>query len=184
MAKSGKQCLADTKLVSLLTAVVVFVAALWVTALVSCNVHELTHLVVGRAFGLPLHGVVWCWPLPTGEVRWVANENSLRVSLTNYGGGIISGGLLVAVYWIGLLAKGRVAENPNWCAVGLVVAIVAAVQVLTGVIEGTWPATYQKWVLSGGSAYRVLQGGSIALALVIHAYLVWQALHTKTAANR
>ena len=123
-------------------AVLVFVATLAIAGVGGCNIHELGHLVTGRALGVPVDHITWCTPA-NGRIAFSYQEPAF----VSYAGGFTAALALAAVYRFIIWPRlaGRL-----WRAAGVAVLGTAVSQVVVGVMEGSSP---QDYALAQGSAW-------------------------------
>ncbi|HSK06899.1 MAG TPA: hypothetical protein VK990_05215, partial [Acidimicrobiia bacterium] len=115
----------------LVAAILVFVVSLVAAGVGGCNVHELGHLVTGRALGVPIDHITWCTPA-NGRIAFSYQEPAFD----SYAGGFTAALVLGAVYRF--LIWPRVAGR-SWRAAGVAVLGTAVSQVIVGLIEGSSP---------------------------------------------
>jgi len=138
-------------------AAVVFGVSLVIAGVGGCNIHELGHLVTGRALGVPVDHITWCAPA-NGRIAFSYQEPAF----VSYAGGFTAALALVAVYrW---LIWPRLAGR-LWQAAGVAVLGTAVSQVIVGVMEGSSPQGYAR-----------AQESAWGLALVVVLPLIGAAL--------
>ena len=121
---------------SRVVAVVVFVVSLGIAGVGGCNIHELGHLITGRALAVPVDHITWCTPV-NGRIAFSYHEPAL----VSYAGGFTAAITLGAVYRF--LVWPRLA-GPLWRAAGVAVLGTAVSQVIVGVMEGSSPQGYAR----------------------------------------
>jgi hypothetical protein len=119
-----------------IAAVVVFVVSLAIAGVGGCNIHELGHLITGRALGVPVDHITWCTPA-NGRIAFSFQEPAF----VSYAGGFTAALALGAVYR--LLIWPRLAGR-LWQAAGVAVLGTAVSQVIVGVMEGSSPEGYAR----------------------------------------
>jgi hypothetical protein len=125
----------------IVSATLVFVATLAIAGVGGCNIHELGHLLTGRALGVPVDHITWCTPA-NGRIAFSYQEPAF----VSYAGGITAALALGAVYRF--LIWPRLAGR-LWQAAGVAVLGTAVSQVIVGVMEGSSPQGYARAQESG-----------------------------------
>lgn len=120
----------------IVSATLVFVATLAIAGVGGCNIHELGHLVTGRALGVPVDHITWCTPA-NGRIAFSYQEPAF----VSYAGGFTAALALAAVHRF--LIWPRLAGR-SWRAAGVAVLGTAASQVIVGVMEGSSPLRYAR----------------------------------------
>ena len=115
-------------------AILVFVVTLAAAGVGGCNIHELGHLVTGRALGVPVDRITWCTPA-NGRIAFGYQEPAF----VSYAGGFTAALALGAVYRF--LIWPRLAPS-LWRAAGVAVLGTAVSQAIVGVMEGSSPKGY------------------------------------------
>jgi hypothetical protein len=98
----------------------------------SCNVHELSHLVVSKIMGLDVLWVQWCRPGSGGEVKLAEVSPPLQAFAGGIGAAVVPSAFYAATF-VRLELPYR---SPMWYAVGLPILPLAALQFLVGILEG------------------------------------------------
>ncbi len=111
-----------------------FLAALIVSGVGGCNIHELGHLITGRIAGVPVEGVIWCTP-GNGRVVFSYQEPAW----VGYAGGLLAAAVLVGVYM--KVIRPRLAGS-NGRAAGVAVLGTALSQLIVAFLEGSDPQRY------------------------------------------
>lgn len=111
-----------------------FFVALVIAGVGGCNVHELGHLLTGRALGVPVDDIIWCTPT-SGRIAFAYQEPAL----VGYAGGFLAAAVLGSLYWF--VIRPRLAA-PVWWAAGVAVLGTAISQVIVGLWEGSSPLGY------------------------------------------
>lgn len=159
--------------------VVVVVALLTsgaVTQTAACNVHELSHVLVGSALGWEVERVFWCLP-DDGGVLYARTDTSLG-HLQGYAGGLFSAAFVVGVYWFVIVRKRRPLRHPGWWAAGLGILPFAGMQFFIGVLEGVagppgW--NYNDMISDHPVVWVPLIGASALAAATYHVWR-WRAI--------
>jgi hypothetical protein len=120
----------------LVAAILVFVVSLAIAGVGGCNIHELGHLVTGRALGVPVDHITWCTPA-NGRIAFSYQEPAF----VSYAGGFTAALALGAVYRFVILPR---LATPLWQAAGLAMLGTAISQVIVGVMEGFSPQGYAR----------------------------------------
>jgi hypothetical protein len=117
-------------------AVIVFVVSLAIAGVGGCNIHELGHLITGRALGVPVDHITWCTPA-NGRIAFSYQEPAF----VSYAGGFTAALALGAVYRF--LIWPRLSRR-SWRVAGVAVLGTAVSQVIVGVMEGSSPEGYAR----------------------------------------
>lgn len=127
-----------------------FMAALVISGVGGCNVHEFGHLIIGRIAGVPVNDITWCTP-SSGRIAFAYQEPAW----VSYAGGFLAATVLISAYR--LLVIPRI-ESPMWWAAGVAILGTATSQVIVGFLEGSSVERY--------AALQDNSGGLVALIVV------------------
>jgi hypothetical protein len=156
---------------TLLVAAATLLVAGACTMVASCNVHEISHALVGTAVGWEVDRVLLC---PGGASVEYARTTDVWYAdpLESFAGGFGAALVLIAVYRLVFIRRDRPLRGPAWWAAGLAVLAATGAQLVIGIAEG---------VISGiqGRDYtHVLDDNRIvALSMLGTAMLVFAAGH-------
>ena len=128
--------LADLKRpLTLLAAATAMLASLAVIQVASCNVHELSHALVGTAAGWEVDRVLLC---PGGaSVEYARTTDAWIGHAEGFAGGFGAAAFIVGVYWLVFVRRNRPLRGPVWWAAGLGVLAGTGAQLVIGALEGT-----------------------------------------------
>jgi hypothetical protein len=121
--------------ITLLVAAAALLVAGAVTMVASCNVHEISHALVGTAVGWDVDRVLLC---PGGATVEYARTTDVWYAdpLESFAGGFGAALVLVAVYRLVFIRRDRPLRGPAWWAAGLVVLASTGAQLVIGIAEG------------------------------------------------
>ena len=148
-----------------------------VSVTVSCNVHEIGHVLVGVPLGWKVERINWCL-LSEGSVDY-SHIGTSPGNLEGYAGGIIAAAFLVTVYFLLFAAHQRPLLGPGWWAAGLGVVLWVGPQIVFGITEGAVrpERSYVDFIDNNPAVYATLIVGSAVAGAVAHAWL-WRVLFT------
>jgi hypothetical protein len=106
-----------------------------VALVVSCNVHELAHALVGSVLGWEVERVNLC--LPGGGSVQYSSIGLWAGNAQGYAGGFAAAGFLAAVYYLMFARSSRPLRGPAWWGAGLGVVLWIGPQIVIGMLEGT-----------------------------------------------
>jgi hypothetical protein len=164
---------------TLLVAVTSLLASGAITQIASCNVHELSHALVGTAVGWEVDRVFLC---PGGAAVEYANTNDSWIgNAEGYAGGFGAAAFIVGVYWLVFVRRDRPLRSPGRWAAGLGVLAGAGAQLVIGALEGTggvrgWD--YNQMIDDHLIVWLPLIGASMVAAAAAHVWrwrAVWQS---------
>lgn len=118
----------------LASAIAVFLVSLALTQIASCNVHEISHALVGTAVGWEVDTIS---PCPGGaEVVYVRTTDAWYARVEGFAGGLGAAAAVAAVYGLVFVRGRRPLRGPRWWAAGLAVLSTIGAQLVIGTVEG------------------------------------------------
>lgn len=105
-----------------------------VALVVSCNVHELSHALVGSALGWEVERVDLC--LPGGGSVQYSSVGLWAGNAQGFAGGFAAAAVLVILYYLVFARSSQPLRSPVWWGSGLGVVLWIGPQILLGFLEG------------------------------------------------
>ena len=119
---------------ALVVAATAMLASAAVTFVASCNVHEVSHALVGTAVGWEVDRVFLC---PGGaEVIYTRTTDTWYGRAEGFAGGFGAALFIVTSYWMVFVRRNRPLRGPRWWAAGLGVLAGTGAQLVIGGVEG------------------------------------------------
>ncbi|MDA0769913.1 MAG: hypothetical protein O2821_06785 [Chloroflexi bacterium] len=139
-----------------------------VTFIETAFLHELSHLGLAHLLGIPVVHFYWIDPvLKVPSVYFDVDGWSWRLSMTQFGGGIIAGTVWGVLHGQ-LLRKGYLDRSGAWWAFGAWLAILTVWQFGQGLIEGALHGMYIDGARELGSASRMMQIAFMTMGFLLH----------------
>lgn len=136
-------------------AVAAFGAALVISGIGGCNLHELGHLITGKIAGVPVNDIIWCTPA-NGRIAFAYQEPAW----VGYAGGLTAATVLLVFYWVVIRRR---LDSVYWWSAGVAVLGTAISQVIVAVLEGSDPIFYAE-VQTSPAGLATLIVGPLLLA--------------------
>lgn len=121
-------------LTSVAASFLAFIVALAISGVLGCNIHELGHLISGKALGIPIDSISWCLPV-NGRIAFSYQEPAL----VGFSGGLSAAAALGGFWWLVIRKK---LGSAVWWWAGVAVAGTAISQTIVGIWEGSSPKSY------------------------------------------
>ena len=109
-------------------------AAVPATFVITCNVHELGHVLVAIALGWKVERLHLC--LPVGGGVDYSHIGTWAGNAQGYAGGAIAVIFLLATYRLVVARRARPVRSPRWWALGFAIALLVGPQSVIAVVEG------------------------------------------------